>query len=332
MAKGSATRRRPAHVEWSWLPAVALVLIAVVAVLAAVSPAQAAPGKPSTQKSTGRALADPGFSHFGNTFYLYGTGGSFPVSTSTKWNGPYSAPKPTLGKGPRQPGSCGRFGSAHWAPQVFRYQKTYVMYYSACHLVAGATRNCVDIATASSPTGPFNTVTGPLCAPAGAGRGAEAIDASPYQRNGHRYLLFKSSLGNASGWKIWAIPMNASGVRTQGAAKVIESAASRMEAPFAVNHGRYVWLFVARGGFSTACNYSTDVFRATTIHGPWTRVGAVLTSASTGLCGPGGASLTFADGHPYIAYHAWTGPGHQQRVAYVARIAWQGTNGPPHVE
>lgn len=310
-----------------------LALVAVVATFATTLPAQAAAAKPSSQRSTGRAVADPGFSHFGNTFYIYGTGGGFPVTTSAKWNGPYSATRSTLGKGPSQPGTCGNFGSAHWAPQVFRYQKLYVMYYTACHHeTSGADRNCVDVATSSSPLGPFNTVNGPFCAPAAAGKGAEAIDPSPYQRNGHRYLLFKSSLGNASAWKIWAVPMNASGTKRAGKAKVIEAPSARMEAPFAVNHGKYVWLFVARGGFSSACDYSTDVFRASTIHGPWTRVGALLTSKNTGLCGPGGASLTSANGQTYIAYHAWTSTAHTQRVAYVAKIAWTGKNGAPRVE
>jgi beta-xylosidase len=227
---------------------------------------------------------------------------------------------------------CGQFGTAHWAPQVFHTGNQYVMYYTACHQeTATANRNCVDVATSTSPAGPFNTVTGPLCAPAAAGRGAEAIDPSPYQHGGHRYLLFKSSLGNTSAWKIWTVPMNSSGVKPTGAAKVTETATSRMEAPLAVYHGRYVWLFVARGGFSTACDYSTDVFRATAIHGPWTRVGALLTSAGTRLCGPGGASVASANGQTYIAYHAWTSSSHQQRIAYIAKLTWTGKNGAPHV-
>jgi hypothetical protein len=43
---------------------------------------------PSTQTSARVNLADPGFTVFNGTFYIYGTGEKFPVATSAKWTAP----------------------------------------------------------------------------------------------------------------------------------------------------------------------------------------------------------------------------------------------------
>jgi hypothetical protein len=105
-----------------------------------------------------------------------------------------------------------------------------------------------------------------------------------------------------------------------------------MEAPFAVNHGGKVWLFVARDWFNS-CAYRTDVYTASSIRGTFTRAGSLLSQASTGLCGPGGASLTWSGTSYYIAYHAWA-KGTQSsgtRATYVARIGWR-ANGDPYVK
>lgn len=289
----------------------------------------------AVRHATNQKIADPGISYFNGKYYIYGTGGGFPVSTSTAWNGSYSTPEPTLAPGaaPRDVGSCGQFGSAEWAPQVFRTDngRLYVMYYSAC-AKGKKNRSCLGIATSSSPSGGFAPVAGPICAPKAAGAGAEAIDPSPYQISGRRYMLFKTSLGNKSRWTIWAVRMNATGTRRakHAKARAILRASAIMEAPFAVNHGGKVWLFVARHGFKS-CRYSTDVYEASSITGHYTRkVRGLLSQANTGLCGPGGASVVkAAKGNWYIAYHAYlyNDPATRKndpRMGYVAPLTWPG--------
>lgn len=285
---------------------------------------------PSSQTALHRNLADPGIGYFGGRFYIYGTGENFPVSSAPAWNGPYGKTTRSLASPPNQLGTCGQFGHAEWAPQVFRANPAsgYVMYYSACH----NSRPCLGVAVSRSPANGFKPVAGPICAPAAAGNGAEAIDPAPYQASGHRYMLFKTSVANASRWTIWAVRMNAAGTHRAGTPRALIHAGSIMEAPFAVNHGGKVWLFVARGEFNT-CNYSTDVYVADSLTRRYSRVGSLLNRANTGgLCGPGGASVVLAGHAYYIAYHAWLHgtPASGTRTTYVAKLGWH-RNGTPYV-
>lgn len=313
------------------------VILAAAATALGVAPgalplSAAAATRPSTQTPAHVNLADPGFSDFGGTFYIYGTGERFPVATATRWNGPYGRGGTVLAAQPGWLGTCPTFGHSEWAPQVFRADGKYVLYYTACDGDVSPLAHCVGIATSASPASGFIPVGRPICAPASQGAGTEAIDPSPYQVAGHRYLLFKTSHGNRSAWTIWAIAMTAAGTATAGAPRALIRPSSIMEAPFALNHGGKVWLFVARNWFNS-CAYSTDVYKAGTIKGPFTRVGSLLSRASTGLCGPGGASLTWSAGTYYIAYHAWANgsPTSGTRVTYVAQIGWR-ANGNPYVK
>jgi hypothetical protein len=293
---------------------------------------QAMAKAPTTQTSARVNLADPGFTEFGGTFYIYGTGEKFPVATSAKWNGPYKGKGTVLAAEPAWLGSCPTFGNAEWAPQVFKSQNTYVMYYTACDGSARPLANCVGIATSSSPGSGFRPTGKPVCAPSSQEAGSEAIDPSPYQVAGRRYMLFKTSYKNAKAWTIWAVPMNSSGTAADGAPRALIQPRSITEAPFAVNHGGKVWLFVARNSFSS-CAYSTDVYVASSLTSSYKRVGSLLSQASTGLCGPGGASLTWTGNTYYIAYHAWENgtPKSNTRTTYVAELGWR-ANGDPYVK
>ena len=277
-------------------------------------------------------LADPGLSEFNGKFYIYGTGEKFPVATAANWNGPYKREGAVLAAQPTWLGSCPTFGNAEWAPQVFRSKNTYVMYYTACDGRVRPLANCVGIATSSSPVSGFRPVGKPVCAPSSQEKGSEAIDPSPYQVAGHRSMLFKTSYKNATAWTIWAVPMNSAGTAVAGTPRALIRPGSIMEAPFALNHGGKVWLFVARNSFSS-CAYSTDVYVANALTGTYKRVGRLLSQATTGLCGPGGASLTWTGSKYYIAYHAWKNgtPKSTTRITYVAELGWR-ANGNPYVK
>jgi Glycosyl hydrolases family 43 len=301
--------------------------------IAQTSAVQAPAAKaPSTQTLARVNLADPGFSEFNGKFYIYGTGEKFPVATSVKWNGPYKGQGTVLAAQPKWLGSCPTFGNAEWAPQVFRSQNTYVMYYTACDGGVRPLANCVGIATSSSPASGFRPVGKPVCAPSSQEAGSEAIDPSPYQVAGRRYTLFKTSYKNANAWTIWAVGMNSSGTAVDGTPRALIRPGSITEAPFALNHGGKVWLFVARNSFSS-CAYSTDVYVANGLTGSYKRVGSLLSQATTGLCGPGGASLTWTGNTYYIAYHAWENgtPKSNTRTTYVAELGWR-ANGDPYVK
>jgi hypothetical protein len=75
------------------------------------------------------------------------------------------------------------------------------------------------------------------------------------------------------------------------------------------------------------------VYVASSLTGSYKRVGSLLSHANTGLCGPGGASLTWTGSTYYIAYHAWENgtPKSSIRSTYVAQLGWH-ANGDPYVE
>lgn len=98
-------------------------------------------------------LADPTVFYDNGVYYLYGTGGKantnsnqgFLVYTSTdlkEWAGPHGASE---GYALKKGDSFGTKG--FWAPQVFRYNNTYYMAYTADEFIA--------IASSDSPLGPF---------------------------------------------------------------------------------------------------------------------------------------------------------------------------------
>lgn len=338
------------------------VLVAAAAVTASLLGAvPSASAAPSTQTNTGVNMADPGYlktpgyrsggGQGTSYFMLYGTGdgGGFPVryksggyaGTYRAAGSKYALPAANL---PSWVGVAPKFGKRLWAPTVFvnylsddRYY--YVMYFSAWH--KNREQSCIGTATSSSAFGPFTVKGGPICPPAGASakgdsRKPEAIDPTNYRdSSGRNYLLFKTSIANEKRWIVWGQRMDANGVyKAKGATpQKVKQFDAKAENPAFVRRGKTLWMFVSGGQFDT-CDYNTAVWKASGLGGPWTRANAgLITRSSTGLCGPGGASIT-RDGSAYrIAYHAWLNPstpGSGARRTYVATLKWN-AGGNPYV-
>ena len=100
-----------------------------------------------------------------------------------------------------------------WAPAVISLKRTYVLYYTAA--VAGTTTQCISVATARRPEGPFEDFsTAPLeCQPNLGG----SIDPSPLlDAAGRPYLVWKSNGNGAEPATIWAQALDPQGTALEG--------------------------------------------------------------------------------------------------------------------
>ena len=95
---------------------------------------------------------------------------------------------------------------ATWAPAVALIGGAYVLYYAALVAGPGGGEECISVATATQPQGPFNdSSTAPLeCQPALAG----SIDPSPFiDTDGKVYLTWKSNGGTGPA-TLWSEQLN----------------------------------------------------------------------------------------------------------------------------
>ncbi|HEV8625351.1 MAG TPA: glycoside hydrolase family 43 protein [Acidimicrobiia bacterium] len=205
-----------------------------------------------------------------------------------------------------------------WSPAVLRRDDTYVLYYAVRYEAAG--RQCISVATASDPAGPFVDRSGePLIFQEDRGG---SIDPSPFvDGDGTAYLLWKSD-DNAvdRAPSLWGAPLRPDGLVLAGRPVELLRHDVVWEEPLVeapslarVADGAHV-LFYSGGWWESdgyAIGYATGgaplgPFRKETESGPWL-------ASEPGMAGPGGAEVfTDIEGQWRIAFHAWTPP----RVGY----------------
>ncbi len=222
-----------------------------------------------------------------------------------------------------------------WAPGVLRRGRTYVMYYTVHNATASPTagRQCISVATSSTPGGPFtDTSSAPfICQTPG------SIDANPYVApNGYVYLLWKSddnALGNPT--HLWAQRLSSNGRSLLGAPVNVLSEESEswqspvIEGPTIVANGGTFYLFYGAGNWDSAgasigyatCASPLGPCANQSTSGPW-----LATNSS--VVGPSGPSVfTTSSGTTMLAYHAWTGAiGYPQgaRSMYINTLSFVG--------
>lgn len=201
-----------------------------------------------------------------------------------------------------------------WAPEVFDNGDGFTLHYTARDRAGG--RQCIGVALASSPDGPFRPVGDrPLVCPTEQGG---AIDASSYTENGIRHLLWKSD-GNCCQLDTWLHfqPVSWDGTRVTGdPVRLLKQddphtwEQGLVEAPTLVKRdGRYVLLY--SGGDYRTNAYAAGWATADTLTGPYVKGnGPFMTTASfaDGIGGPGGQDVV-------------TGPGGQDRILFHGRGA-----------
>ena len=198
-----------------------------------------------------------------------------------------------------------------WAPSVAKFGTTWVMWYTARDSSSG--RQCLSVATATAPGGPFtdSTPSPVICQLTDGG----SIDANIFIDGTNDYLLWKSD-DNAIGrlTHLWAARLSSDGVTiTSNPVQVLSEDASwqapAMEGPTMVLNGGVYYLFYGAGNWasaSAAIGYAT----CSTPLGPCTdRTTVKPWLQSYGLAlGPSGPDVfTDASGATRLAYHAWNG-------------------------
>ncbi|MFI5734741.1 family 43 glycosylhydrolase [Kribbella sp. NPDC051587] len=259
---------------------------------------------------------DPDVFQQNGTWYAYSTNsspGTVPVATATSPGGPWTIRGDAMPGGPSaawaQPGRT-------WAPDVYpNPDGTYTLTYTAWHKASG--RQCIGVATATSPRGPFTPVgTEPLICPLDLGG---AIDPNTFvDRNGTRYLVWKND-GNAIGKPstLWLTKTTNNGRTLVGSNTALLSSSGIIEAPDIVQRDSRYLLFFSTGGYND-CNYQTSYATATSLTGPWSVAGRPLMTTQTfddHVCGPGGADFV----GDKVFLHGWK---NNSRHLYVADVGW----------
>lgn len=217
-----------------------------------------------------------------------------------------------------------------WAPSVAQIGGNFVLYYAVD--VAGSGNECISVATASQPQGPFvDKSTAPLECQKSLGG---SIDPFTFiDSNGSAYLLWKS--GGPGSSKIWSEQLAPSGTAmAPGTSPTVVLVpdqaweAGTVEAPDMITSGGHYFLFFSGNDWKTA-SYAVGVAICRGPLGPCSDASPnpILTSG-TGMAGPGGESVfTDAAGTYWIAFHAWV-PGAvgfpNSRDLYLRRLTVSG--------
>ena len=305
------------------------------------------------------SMADPGVVLYGKTFYAFTTGGGLQQATAPTAGGPWTTPKNVLFR-TALPAWIDT-SAATWAPDMIRVASgEYVVYFSSglnhgagtpagSDAPAGNAR-CIGSARSSSPTGPFVVDAHPVVCLPGYGaadpmtadpgnrmRGQGVIDPSPAQVtiNGARelFLVYKTQGTSPSTIRMVRLSdqdgSTVLGASHQLLASTGDTQADTLEGPSLVQNGSWFILFIAHGNYAT-CGYSTQWYRSQHIWAWSNSPTSLLTSASTGLCGPGGADVTGSQiaGQHRIFFHGWVG---SRREMYAAVLTFGADGYTPHV-
>lgn len=218
-----------------------------------------------------------------------------------------------------------------WAPAVTRVKGAFLMYYAA--EVASSGTECISVATAKDPQGPFvDSSTAPLeCQQSMGG----SIDPSAFtDANGTPYLVWKS--GGPGSSKLWSEQLNPSGSGfAAGTTPTLLLAPDQpweggtVEAPDLVLANGHYFLFFSGNDWNSG-NYAVGVATCTSPLGPCADAAPdPILASGTGVTGPGGESVfTDTSGAYWIAFHAWV-PGAvgfpNSRDLYLRRLNLSGT-------
>ena len=198
-----------------------------------------------------------------------------------------------------------------WAPVVLRRGDHYVLYYTVRE--PRSDRQCISIATARRPEGPFRDASaGPFVFQLDRGG---SIDPSPFvDTDGTPYLLWKSddnALDRPS--SLWGQRLTPDGQALDGTPTELlrhdrDWERPLVEAPSMVYADGQYYLFYSANWWESA-NYAIGYAVARRVTGPFVKVttGGPWFRSSGEAAGPGGQEFfTGSNGELRMAYHAWT--------------------------
>jgi beta-xylosidase len=327
----TSARRHPVAATAVWLVVLALLL--------AGCAGSSAPAADRTRAGFSNPVVrsdfpDPGLLQVDSHFYAYGTngdGGNVQTLTSTDlvhWR-----------RGPDALPTLGRWAStgSTWAPEVLRVGSTYLLTYVAHDTASG--KQCIGVATASRPQGPFHdTASHPFVCQVALGG---SIDPDPVRdADGHLYLYWKND-GNCCGKAVhlWGARLRADGQSLTTAPQALLTnrqswQGNLVEAPEMLGHdGAHLLFYSANDYASTA--YGIGYATCSGPLGPCTDASrsAPWLGSDGVAAGPGHCYLLTVSGRTWVMFHAWppdavgsTVPGRQ---LWLQLVSW--SSGTPHV-
>ena len=214
-----------------------------------------------------------------------------------------------------------------WAPEVSRLADgSFAMYFTATNFSPAL--QCIGVATASDPAGPF-TVQGEAMLVCPEEEGG-AIDASTVVIDDAMHLVWKND-GNCCALDTWiqAAPLSADGLTLTGEPVQLikqteEWEGNLVEAPTVLVRDSGLVLLYSANNYGDD-RYAVGTATADSLAGPWTKqAGPMLsTDGSDGLYrGPGGQDLVEGpDGGDYLVFHGWD-TDYTYRALHVAPVEW----------
>ena len=259
-------------------------------------------------------MPDPDVVRVGGTWWAYATGSGF-LHLQVRASADLASWSTAVDALPRLPAWASP--GVAWGPAFLavggEYRGEYRLYYSARDAAFG--RECLSVATASTPGGPFvDTSAVPLTCQASSGG---SIDPQPFVAlDGTPYLLWKSednALGAAS--RIGVQRLTPDGLALVGPRPRLLAATQPwqggvVEGPVMVTAGGRYYLFYGANHWNAAaagigyavCTSPLGPCTNATLSGPWL-------GSAPGAWGPSGPDVfSGPDGRAEIAYHAWNGP------------------------
>jgi beta-xylosidase len=197
-----------------------------------------------------------------------------------------------------------------WAPEVARTPAGFVLYYTLRD--AGSGRQCISVAVADRPEGPFrDTRSRPLVCQERLGG---SIDPHRFvDRDGTAYLLWKND-GNCCDQptELWGQRLDSDGLALEGRPRnlgVRNDAAwegELIEAPTLWRDGDTYYLFYSANNYGST-SYAVGYATAERVLGPYRDgPGNPILRSRGRAAGPGGQTVVRdADGDLWLAYHAW---------------------------
>ena len=216
-----------------------------------------------------------------------------------------------------------------WAPEVTRPAggQGYVMYYTSRFAIEAGGVQCIGVATAETPEGPFTTVgEEPLVCQVGEGG---SIDPAYFLDDDNTpYLLWKND-GNSQGGTTWIYIQRLSqdGFSLEGEATQLIRADKAwegilVEGPTLWKHEGKYFLFYSANDYASP-RYAVGYAESEAILGPYQKASEPLlkTNLKIGIVGPGGQDVvTAGDGQTWLLFHAWDAEAF--RNLNLARLDW----------
>lgn len=269
--------------------------------------------------------ADPSVLRVGNNY--------FSVATSSEWAPHYPIYQSQNLKDWKLTGyvfdkTPDWISGSFWAPEYYKINDTYYIYYTARRKADGI--SCIGVATSKYPDRGF-TDKGVIIA-----YGKEAIDAFLYREKGQLYITFKAYGLDDRPIEILGSKLSADGLRLEGEPFSMLKDTERigLEGQSILKRGKYYYLFYSAGNCcGVDCSYNVRVARSTNFKGPYELYSnnPVLFQNDKWKCMGHGTLVNDVAGKYYYIHHGYSKENtvFAGREGLVSQVQWDSKSGWP---